>query len=244
MIEIAFLGINDVGERIYDWLVSRDDTKVQGIFTENEQLNILKDIEPDLILSVGYRHIVPEEILEVPEYGAINLHKSYLPYNRGANPNVWSIIENNPAGTSIHYMTSDVDQGPIIDRQKVHIDPKDDARDLYERLEDTQVEQFKRMWDQIRESDVGTIEQQLNEGTYHYKRDFTDLWELNLDKKVRIGDFIDRLRALTFPPYNNAYFKKNGKKYYLEVHIESESDEVENSAEPKKVPNYTHKNGE
>lgn len=244
MLKLAFLGINDVGERIYDWLTERNDVEVQGIFTEPEQLNTVKQTKPDLILAVGYRHIVPENILNIPELGAVNLHKSYLPYNRGANPNVWSIMEDNPAGTSIHYMTPDVDQGPIIDRQKVAANPDDDARDLYERLEDAQVEQFKRMWESIRDGDVETIEQDSGEGTYHYKEEFVDLWEIDLDKQVRVGDFIDRLRALTFPPYDNAYFEMDGKKYHVEVSIEAESEESETEVGEKNVPTYSEENTE
>ncbi|WEL17236.1 MULTISPECIES: formyltransferase family protein [unclassified Halorhabdus] len=244
MVDVAFLGINDVGERIYDWLTERDDANILGIFTEREQLDTVRELEPELILSVGYRHIVPEDVLEIPDLGAVNLHKSYLPYNRGFNPNVWSIIEDNPAGTSLHYMTAEIDEGPIIDRQKVPVKPDDDGRDLYERLEDAQVEQFTRHWESIRDDDVDTIEQQSSEGTYHYKREFVEQWEIDPDEEVRIGDFIDRLRALTFPPYDNAYFEKDGKKYYIDISIRSAQNESEASVETKNVPTYSEEDTE
>jgi len=117
MAELVFLGLNDIGQRIYDWLTERDDATVQALLTEREQLDLVEDLEPDLLVAGGFRHIVPEDVLEIPTLGAINLHKSYLPYNRGANPNVWSIVEDGPAGVSIHYMTADIDGRPGASRR-------------------------------------------------------------------------------------------------------------------------------
>ena len=238
MVDVVFLGINDIGERIYEWLTSREDTAVLALLTEKEQLSIVETLEPDLVVAGGFRHIVPEEVLEMPPLGAVNLHKSYLPYNRGANPNVWSILEGAPAGVSIHYMTSDVDGGPIIDRRRVTVEPDDDARDLYERLEDAQFEQFRDVWPSIRDGTTDTIEQGDDEGTYHLKRDFTALWELDLDRRVRVEDIIDRLRALTFEPYRNAYFEKDGTRYYVTIDIRREDAPVESGVKAKNVPEY------
>lgn len=239
-VEIVFLGINDIGKRVYNWLVKRNDANVLALLTEPDQLSLVKSQEPDLLISAGFRHILPKEILNIPELGAVNFHKAYLPYNRGANPNVWSIIGNNPAGVSLHYMTPDVDAGPIIDRRKVPIRPDDNARDLYDRLEATQFEQFKEVWPSIRDGKVQTIEQDLGEGTYHYKKDFVDLWKIELDEEIKVGDFIDRLRALTFPPYKNAYFEKNGDKYYINIQITQEGEKNQyREAEEKNVPRYS-----
>jgi methionyl-tRNA formyltransferase len=201
-------------------------------------LSLVEELTPDLIISAGFRHIVPKDILEVPQLGAVNLHKSHLPFNRGANPNVWSIVEDDPAGVSIHYMTSDVDAGPLIDRRKVSVEPDDTGRTLYERLEQAQIDQFKTVWPDIRDGDPETTTQSQDEGTYHYKQDFVDLWELDLDETVKIGNFLDRLRALTFPPYNNAYFETNGEKYHVEVRI-SHEDAKKKSVSEKNVPTYS-----
>jgi methionyl-tRNA formyltransferase len=222
MVKIGFLGTNDVGEVLYNWLEQRDDATINAHIEHKSDLELLREREIDLVVSAGFRHIVPEEYLDIPPLGAVNIHKSYLPYNRGANHNVWSIIEDNPAGVSIHYMTAEVDGGPIIDRRKVPINPDDNARDLYERLEEAQIQQFKEIWPEIRDGTAETVEQDLEEGTYHQKSDFVSLWELDREEKVQIGDFIDRLRALTFPPYKNAYFIEDGKKYYVEINISQE----------------------
>ena len=234
-VDVVFLGVNDVGEQIYEWLHEQEEVSVVALLTHDEQLDLVHDVEPDLIVSSGFRHIVPEEVLEVPQRGAINLHKSYLPYNRGANPNVWSIIEDGPVGVSIHYMTPDVDAGPIIDRRAVDLYPDDTGRTLYERLEAAQIEQFKELWPAIRDEEVETIPQNAEEGTYHYKQDFVDRWELDREEEVRVGEFLDKLRALTFPPYRNAYFEEDGTRYYVEVNITTEPMGTESG---KNVPRY------
>lgn len=237
MVDIIFLGVNDVGEQIYEWLCDRDDTNVRALLTKESQLDLIEQIDPDLILSAGFRHIVPEETLQIPRLGAVNLHKSHLPYNRGANPNVWSIVEDAPAGVSIHYMTADVDAGPIIDRREIPIYPDDTGRTLYERLETAQVDQFKEVWPSIRDGDTETTKQSPSDGTYHYKQDFVDLWNLDLEESVRVGDFLDRLRALTFPPFQNAYFELDGERYYVEVRLRHEDEEREATPD-KRVPTY------
>lgn len=236
MMNVGFLGTNDVGERLYEWLEQRDDANVSAHIEAKDELELLREREIDLIVSAGFRHIVPEKFLNIPSFGAVNIHKSYLPYNRGANPNVWSIIEDNPAGVSIHYMTASVDAGAIIDRRKVSIEPDDNARDLYERLEEAQTQQFKEMWPEIRDGTAETIEQDPDEGTYHRKSDFVSLWELNREETVQVGKFIDRLRALTFPPYKNAYFTQDGERYHVEIEI-SREDESELETE-RNVPTY------
>ncbi len=84
-------------------------------------LQDLKDI--DLVISFGYRKILNKTLLKKLARPAINLHISYLPYNRGAHPNFWSFIDNTPKGVSIHEIDPGIDTGKIIFRQKLKINP-------------------------------------------------------------------------------------------------------------------------
>lgn len=240
MTDLIFLGKNDVGESIYSWLVQRTDVTVIAMLTEKEQLSLVHDVEPDLIVSAGFRYLVPPEVLEIPRLGAVNLHLSYLPHNRGMNPNVWSLLTNTPAGVSIHYMTEEFDNGEIIDRQKVPTHPDDTGKDLYDRLVDTQVNQFKRVWEDIKSGSPDTIPQSDEEGSYHSKDEFVDLWEIDLDESLKAGDFIDRLRALTFPPFNNAYFEVDDERYYVEIEIIPER-ELKSDSDTGNIPSYNEK---
>jgi len=77
--DVVFLGMNDIGMRIHEWLCQRDSVDVTAMVTEPDQLDIVRKTSPDLLVSVGFDHLVPPEILEVPSEGALNLHTSYLP---------------------------------------------------------------------------------------------------------------------------------------------------------------------
>ena len=73
----------------------------------------------DFIISFGYRHIIKEDIINKFINKIINLHISYLPYNKGADPNLWSYLENTPKGVTIHYMDKGLDTGDIIVQKEV-----------------------------------------------------------------------------------------------------------------------------
>jgi methionyl-tRNA formyltransferase len=218
-VEVIFLGINDAGMRIYDWLCDQDNIFMHSILTTKDQLRIIKNVEPDYIISCGYQHIVPESILTIPTKGCLNLHPAYLPYNRGANPNVWSIIEGTPAGVTLHYMDPGIDTGDIVARRKVETAFSDSGKDLHKRLEDAQLELFQDVWSDILSDNISVVEQDENQGTYHQTSEFETLCELNPDEEVRVKEFLDRLRALTFPPYNNAKIEIDDETYYVEVDI-------------------------
>ncbi len=81
----------------------------------------LKDI--DLIISFGYKKIINEKVLNKLQRPPLNLHISYLPFNRGSHPNFWSFIENTPKGVSIHEIDKGVDTGKIVFRKKISLDP-------------------------------------------------------------------------------------------------------------------------
>jgi methionyl-tRNA formyltransferase len=220
--QVIFLGINDAGMRVYDWLCDQEDVFVHSLLTTKDQLRVVENVEPDYIVSCGYRHIVPKDTLDIPKEGCLNFHPAYLPYNRGANPNVWSIIEGTPAGVTLHYMDAGIDTGDIIARRKVETDFSDSGKDLYDRLEDTQVELFQDVWPDIISDSISVTEQDEDAGTYHRTSEFEDLCKLDPDEEIRVKEFLDRLRALTFPPYDNAEIEIGGETYYVEVDITKE----------------------
>ncbi len=77
-----------------------------------------------IIISFGYKIIIKESLLKYINRPIVNLHISYLPYNRGAHPNYWSFINNTPKGVSIHEINSKIDKGNLILRKKINFGKK------------------------------------------------------------------------------------------------------------------------
>jgi methionyl-tRNA formyltransferase len=223
--DVIFLGGNDIGFRIYEWLCEREGVSVLAMLTEEEQLNLVEEHEPDIVVSVGFDHLVPRKILKIPPRGALNLHPSLLPQNRGKSPNVWPIIEGTPAGVTLHYMDAEFDTGDIVAQRQVEIDFTDTGKDLYERLEDAQFELFTKVWPDVEDEDVEQTSQDPEAGSYHSVDDFRDLCEIDPDETVEAKGFLDRLRALTFPPFDNAYLEIDGERHYIDVEIRKETEE-------------------
>jgi len=219
-INLVFLGVNDAGMRVYDWLCDREEVFVHSLLTTEAQLSVIENVQPEFVVSCGFSHLVPERILNVPERGCLNLHPAYLPYNRGANPNVWSMVDGTPPGVTLHYMDANIDTGDIIARRRVETDFADTGKDLHERLEDAQVDLFRDIWSDVVEGDYSVMEQSDDAGTFHRTDEFEDLCRLDPDEKVRVRDLLDRLRALTFSPYDNAEIEVDGKTYHVEIDIE------------------------
>lgn len=227
-----------VGDRVEPWLRSRKDVDLLAVTSEKTGENrhgsapvsgieIVNEREPDLLLSAGYRHIIPQEILDSADI-ALNLHNSYLPYARGANANVWNIIEEGPVGVTIHEMVEKVDAGPIIAQRRVPVYPDDTGKTVYTRLIDATVGLLEQKWQSIRDDTYETKENLIEEGTYHHSSEFDELCELDLEAGTTAGDVINKLRALTFPPFNNAYFDRNGKRYYVDIDIQRAENLEEN----------------
>lgn len=118
------------------------------------------------IISFGYRHILKNDILSLFPKRAINLHISLLPWNRGADPNLWSFLEDTPKGVTIHYLDTGIDTGEIIVQETVQYYKDDTLKTMYTRLSEAIEELFKMNWLKIRDGQVKSTPQ-LIEGSFH-----------------------------------------------------------------------------
>ncbi len=102
---------------------------------DGEALQILKELNPELIVVVAYGKILPKEILEFAKYGCINGHASLLPKYRGASPIQWCIVcGEEKTGVTIQKMDEGVDTGDIISTSEVEIGENETAEQLFDRL--------------------------------------------------------------------------------------------------------------
>jgi len=122
----------------------------------------------DLGIVYGYEHLLPPEILAVCRF--VNLHISYLPWNRGDIPNVWSWIDHTPKGVSIHLIDNGIDTGPIYCQSLVTMDGNETLTSSYKKLGDAMNLLFANNWSGIRNGDLVPVEQS-DRGTIHTLRD-------------------------------------------------------------------------
>lgn len=170
----------------------------------------------DVLLSAGFNYRFPEAVLDLFAT-PLNLHTSLLPFNRGAYPNVWPLLDGTPAGVTLHRMTLGFDEGPILHQREVRVGPADTAQSLYERLLDAAADLIgERLLDALDSSEPG----RSNEGgTRHTEAEFRALRRLDLDRRMSARELIDLLRAMTFPPHRNLYFELDGEKYFVEIRL-------------------------
>jgi len=100
-----------------------------------EALEILKEINPDVIVVVAYGKILPNEILTLTKYGCVNGHASLLPKYRGASPIQWCIVNGETkTGVTTMLMDEGVDTGDILETATIEIGENETAEELFERL--------------------------------------------------------------------------------------------------------------
>lgn len=102
---------------------------------DGEAMGYLQALDPDLIVVAAYGRILPDDILDYPRYGCINVHSSLLPKYRGAAPINWAILNGEAeTGVTIMHMASQLDAGDIILQAATPIGPKETAPELFDRL--------------------------------------------------------------------------------------------------------------
>ena len=161
------------------------------IYTKKVNLSFLKEKEIDFIISYGYQHIVENEIIQKYKNSIINLHISFLPFNRGSHPNLWSHMEGTPSGISIHQIDEGIDTGGIIFRKKILIDADNHTfRTSYELLKFELEILFERNWGKIRRRNYKVI-LPIENGTFHLKKEGIELlsllsegWDTNIKKAI------------------------------------------------------------
>lgn len=191
---------------------------------EPETIEAIKALQPDLGISILFGYILRAELLHVLPKGCINLHPSLLPYNRGAYPNVWSIIDRTPSGVTLHYIDEGVDTGDIIAQRQVEVEPVDTGKSLYQKLEQTCIDLFQDAWPGFRAGEIAHQSQSSDAGTSHRVRDTEKVDEIDLDRSYTARELIDILRARTFPPYHGAYFRDGDRKVYMRLQLYYEDD--------------------
>jgi methionyl-tRNA formyltransferase len=250
---IIYFGNNLAGLRVLEWLVAQGDEVAALVVHPPEKsryrdeiiaaarlpavrvfdgpqlrdpstIETLSALRPEIGLSVFFGYIFRQDVLSLFPAGCLNLHSSYLPYNRGAYANVWSIVDRTPAGVTLHYVDAGVDTGDIVAQRQVPVLATDTGKALYARLEEACAELFKVTWPLVRSGRAPRFPQDRSRATHHRVADVERIDRIDLDRTYTARDLLDIIRARTFPPFKGAYFEEAGERVYmsLELHRDEE----------------------
>ena len=121
---------------VKEYALTKDLPVYQPVTLRNaESLELVRSLEPDLIVVAAYGKLLPEDILNVPPYGSVNVHSSLLPKYRGAAPINWAVLNGETeTGVSIMYMAKELDAGDVILQKSTPIGAEENAQSLTVRL--------------------------------------------------------------------------------------------------------------
>ena len=194
--KVLFLTSGDTARPLADWLGQREALTVRETPVSAQEIAALA---PDLIVSHSYRHILKRDVLAAAPDRFINLHISLLPYNRGADPNLWSFLDETPKGVSIHLIDEGIDTGALLLQREVSFD--EDSETLgssYATLQQTIGELFMENWSSLRDGRIAP-RAQSGAGTFHRASEFAALKDSLLGNdgwNVPIPVLRQRYRAL------------------------------------------------
>ena len=138
----------------------------------------LRAINPDLMITAAYGHILTQEILDIPSYGCINVHASLLPKLRGAAPIQWAIINGETkTGVTTMYTVRALDAGDILEQIETDIADDMTAGQLYERLSGLGARVLKRTLEKLQNGTLRRMPQKEEDATYFpmFKKGFGEI---------------------------------------------------------------------
>ena len=104
-------------------------------FREEQTVQQLRDLKPDVCAVVAYGRILPQKVLDIPALGCINIHASVLPRYRGSAPYQWAVLDGlEETGVTAMYLCREMDAGDIIDVSRTPIGENETAGELLDRL--------------------------------------------------------------------------------------------------------------
>ena len=182
---------NDCAKPLFEYLQN----KGNEIVLTNEKLDIswCKQQHFDLTISYTYRYILSKEIIDALNGNVVNLHNSFLPFNRGASPNIWSLIEETPRGVTLHYMDTELDKGYIIAQKLITTGDGDTLSSSYNNLNQQAIElfcqafQYYPYWQEMKKKAQG-------KGSYHSVEDTKQIEQLIDNYEMKIEELRQRYK--------------------------------------------------
>lgn len=197
------------------WAIENDIPFLQPEKITPEFISIIKSKETDLSIVVAYGKILPEELINIPKLGTINIHYSLLPKYRGASPVESALLSGeSKTGVSIQQMVYKLDSGPIIAKEEVNIDINETKETLREILINTGGVLLCEILPKIILRDISLADQDESKATFCKKIN-------KEDAEIRIGDNplenYNKYRAFAGWPEVFFFANKNGKNIRVKI---------------------------
>ena len=136
-------------------------------FRDDETVQQLQQLQPDVVAVVAYGQILPQRVLDIPGCGCINIHASVLPSYRGSAPYQWAVLDGlEETGVTAMYLCRQMDAGDVIQVSKTPIDPNETAGELLDRLAVLGADLLSKTLSDIASDRVRRTPQDENQATY------------------------------------------------------------------------------
>ena len=136
-------------------------------FREEETVEQLRSLQPDVVAVVAYGRILPQNVLDIPKHGCINIHASLLPSYRGSAPYQWAVLDGlEETGVTAMYLCRQMDAGDVIDVSTTPIGPNETAGELLDRLAVLGADLLSRTLSAIENGTVSRCPQDDSKATY------------------------------------------------------------------------------
>lgn len=184
---------NDCALELFEWLIDIGNEVV--LCTGKITAQWCMEQEFDLAVSYTYRYILSAEIIDALNGNVVNIHNSLLPFNRGADPNIWSILEETPRGVTLHYIDAELDKGFVIAQEILEDGDDETLSSSYNNLDRLAKTLFKKafkyykFWPSLKKQCVGV-------GTYHSLKDGLDVKSVIDSYDIKVSEFKKRLHSL------------------------------------------------
>ncbi|MGW1202331.1 methionyl-tRNA formyltransferase [Streptomyces cyaneofuscatus] len=179
---------------------------------DDELVERLKEVAPDIIVANNWRTWMPPEIYNLPVHGTLNIHDSLLPAYAGFSPLIWALINGEPeVGVTAHLMDEELDAGDIVIQRSVTVGPTDTTTDLFHRTVDLIAPVTTEALGLIASGQTEFTPQDRSKASFFHKRAEEDI---RIDWTWPAQD-LERLIRAQSAPYPSAFTFHKGQR--LEV---------------------------
>lgn len=176
---------------------------------DKKYYGFIKNLQPSLIVVMGWRTLLPAEIIRIPRLGVVGVHESLLPKYRGFAPVNWVVINGETkTGVSLFFIGEGVDSGDIIGQKTIMISKEDTAWDLYKKTSSASIELLKTFLPHLKKGTAPRKKQNIRSETYACSRTPDDGL---IDWSDSTANIYNLIRGLSYP-YPGAFTYINGKK--------------------------------